>query len=70
MVDLEKGESSGQSERWKTGKGTSTRRGEAGCVTDWNDVARSFGSWKAGERLIVSEERRQDVMFTNKGEIE
>ena len=68
MVDLEEGESSGNSEGWKTGKGTSTGRREAGRATDRNDyVSRSVRSLEAGEGLIVSEERGQDVSFTSKG---
>ena len=39
-------------------------------MADRSGVARGLGLRKAGERLIVSEERRQDVMFTSKGEIE
>ena len=33
-------------------------------------AARTLGSWRVGEELVVSEERGQGEMFTSKGEIE
>ena len=44
MIDPEEGESVRSSERWETGEGRSTGKGEEGNCTDRNDYgAKHFG---------------------------
>ena len=45
MIDPKEGESVRSSERWETGEGRSTGKGEEGNCTDWSaGAARSLGS--------------------------
>ena len=69
MIDPKERESVRSSERWETGEGRSTGKGEEGNNTDRSAYAsRSLGLWEAGDRVIVSEERGRDKTFTSKGE--
>ena len=58
------------SERWETGKGRWTGRGEAGNFTDRSAYgARSLELREASKAFMVPEERERDKMFTSKGRL-